>query len=39
MSIGVRQRGISERYVYGKGEYVILRNGIVTAVDTRGRLR
>jgi hypothetical protein len=32
-------RGISERYVYGKGEYVILRNGIVTAVDTRGRLR
>jgi hypothetical protein len=32
-------RGISERYVYGKGEYVILHNGIVTAVDTHGRLR
>ncbi len=32
-------RGISERYVYGKTEYVILHNGIVTAVETRGRLR
>jgi hypothetical protein len=32
-------RGISERYVYSKGEYVILHNGIVTAVDTHGRLR
>jgi hypothetical protein len=31
--------GISERYVYNKGVYVILRNGIVTAVETRGRLR
>jgi hypothetical protein len=32
-------RGISERYVYSKGEYVILHNGIVTAVETRGRFR
>ena len=32
-------RGVSERYVYGKSRFVLLHNGIVTSVQTSGRLR
>jgi len=32
-------RGVSERYVYGKGRYVLLHNGVVTSVQMGGTLR
>jgi hypothetical protein len=32
-------RGVSERYLYGKGRFVLLHNGIVTSVQTSGTLR
>jgi hypothetical protein len=32
-------RGVSERYVYGKGRYVLLHNGVVTSVQMSGTLR
>jgi hypothetical protein len=33
------KRGTTERYVYGKGKYVLLHNGIVTSVQVSGTLR
>jgi hypothetical protein len=32
-------RGVSERYIYGKGRYVLLHNGVVTSVQMSGTLR
>jgi hypothetical protein len=32
-------RGTTERYVYAKGRYVILHNGVVTSVQTSGSAR
>jgi hypothetical protein len=32
-------RGVTERYVYGKSRFVLLRNGIVTSIQISGRLR
>ena len=36
---GETARGVAERYVYGRGRYVLLHNGVVTSVQISGRLR